>query len=242
MLQSVKVAFGRYMGHFYDGLSPTTKGMQGFVNRGLAKSIVWAPSRMVDAVEEMLASWQRNDTDDAPTHPAELPVIVVAMAKDYTPSGRDYTRQITADDEAWVIIPDDVKERAFDVKLIAGDIRTQIAIFSHDEPTAKSIASQLMLYLDAPSNRRFQAKYDFAGQEVEWPVQLDSPEAFAQSIDIGIKNMTALAVDITLKATIPLFGAPKEGQPNDGKGVVGDMADPAGHPVVVKVNSKREDI
>jgi len=230
------------MGRFYDELSPTTKGMQGFVTRGLAKSIVWAPSRMVDTVEEMLMSWHRNDTNDSPTHPAELPVIVAAMAKDYTPSGREYTRQVTSDDEVWLIFPDDAKERAFDVKLIAGDIRTQIAIFSHDEPTAKSIASQLTLYLDAPSNRRFYAKYEFAGQEVDWPVQLDSPEVFAQNVDLGIKNMTALAVDINLKVTIPLFGAPKEGQPNDGKGTAGDFTDPSGHPVVVQVNNKREDI
>jgi hypothetical protein len=242
MLQSVKVAFGRYMGHFYESLSPTTKGMQGFVNRGLSKSIVWAPARMVDAVEEMLASWQRNDTDDAPTQPAELPVIIAAMAKDYTPSGRDYTRQITADDGAWVIIPEDVKERAFDVKLIAGDIRTQVAIFAHDEPTAKSLASQLLLFIDAPSNRRFLAKYEFAGLEMDWPVQIESPDPMAQNIDIGTKNMTVLAIDIMLKVSIPIFGAPKEGQPNDGKGIPGDSVDPAGHPVVVQVNNKREDI
>lgn len=95
MLEPVKIAFGHYMGAFYAGIAPTTTGLHEYVARGLAKSIVWAPSRMVDAIEDMLSAWQRNDTDGAPTQPAKMPIIFVAIAKDYTTSGRDYTRQIT---------------------------------------------------------------------------------------------------------------------------------------------------
>ncbi|TCV72461.1 hypothetical protein EDE11_1527 [Methylomonas methanica] len=42
-------------------------------------------------------------------------------------------------------------------------------------------------------------------------------------------------MDITLKAQIPIYDAPKVGEPNDGKGVPG-TDDPAGYPVVIRVD------
>lgn len=239
MLEPVKVAFGAYMGAFYAGIVPATNGLQEYVARGLAKSIVWAPSRMVDAVEEMLSSWQRNDTDSAATQPAKMPVIFVAIAKDYTPSGRDYTRQIS--EQVEVILPGDTKERDFKVRVIAGDVRAQVVFCAHDEPTARSLASQFLLYLDNMGNRRFDSTYTFAGQNLVWPVQIESPDTPAMSIQTDAKNLTILACDITLKASIPLFNAPADNEPNDGKGTVGNPDDPSGYQVVVQVNYTKED-
>lgn len=239
MLEPVKAAFGQFMGRFYVEIVPTTQPLEGYVARGLAKSIVWAPSRMVDMAEEMLGSWQRNDTDSATTKPANMPVMIVAMARDYTPTGRDYTRQIA--DAEMVMIPGDTKGRAFSLRTIAGDVRAQVAIFAQDEPTAKSLAAQFLLFLDATPNRRFTAHYTFAGESMEWPVQVESPDSPAMSIQTESKNLTILAIDLTLKATIPLFSAPGAGQPNDGKGTPGDAADPSGYLLTVQVNSdKRE--
>lgn len=237
MFEPVKVAFGEYMTRFYYSLAPTTRSMHEYVNRGVGKSIAWAPSRMVDQAEEMLASWQRNDTDQAATQPAKLPVIVVAMAKDYMPAGRDFTRQ--AAESRWIIMPEDPKERAFGVKTIAADIRTQLAIFAQDEPTARSIAAQFCLFIDSMENRRFRAWYEFAGFKTDWPVQLESPDTPAGSVASGSKNVSIVTIDLTFKATVPLFDAPKEGEPNDGKGVPGTN-DPAGYPVVVEVDTTRE--
>jgi hypothetical protein len=238
MFEPVKVGFGEYMTAFYNSIVPTTKPMQEYVLRGVGKAIAWAPSRMIDAAEEMLASWQRNDTDSADTQPAKLPVIIVAVAKDYTPTGRDYTRQ--AAESQLVIIPDDVKERAFGLRTIAGDIRAQVVIMAADEPTAKSLASQFCLFLDAMLNRSFTARHAFAGMDMDWPVQIESPETLFMNIQTDVKNVTILAGDLTLKAEIPLFDAPKEGEYNDGKGVPGTN-DPAGYPVVVQVNKTWND-
>lgn len=240
MLEPVKVAFGEYMGAFYSGIAPTTHGLQEYLARGLAKSIVWAPSRMVDTVEEMLSAWQRNDTDGAPTQPAKMPIIFVAIAKDYTPSGRDYTRQIS--EQVEVILPGDTKERDFKVRTIAGDVRAQVVFCANDEPTARSLASQFLLYLDNMGNRRFDAKYTFAGQNLVWPVQIESPDVPAMSIQTEAKNLTILACDVTLKASIPLFKAPADNEPNDGKGTVGNPSDPSGYQVVVQVNNTKKDI
>lgn len=228
MFEPIKVAFGHYMGRFYDGLVPTTKPMPEFISRGVGKSIVWAPTRMIDSAEEMLAAWQRNDTDSAPTQPYKFPVMIVAMSRDYMPTGADYTRQVT--DSTKIILPNDPKERVFGVRTIAGDIRAQIVIFAAEEPTAKSIASQFCLFVDDFRNRRFTSTYRFAGIDTEWTVQLESDETPAQSIASESKNLVILALDLTLKAQAPLFDAPKIGEPNDGKGTPG-TDDPAGYPI-----------
>jgi hypothetical protein len=233
MFEPVKIGFGEFMTEFYNSLVPTTKAMEEFTARGVGKSIAWAPGRMIDAAEDMLASWIRNDTDSAPTQPAKLPVVIVAFAKDYTPTGRDFTRQVA--EPLPVIIPDDEKERVFNLRTIAGDIRAQIAIFAPDEPTARSIASQFTLYLDVPLNRRYSARYPFAGTDHCFPVQIESPEALFVNVQTGAKNVSILAGDITLKAEIPLFSAPKVGDPNDGKGIP-ETDDPAGYPVLAQTN------
>lgn len=239
MLQPIKVAFGQYMSRFYASLLPTTKQLNEYKARGLDKSIVWAPSRMVDVVEDMLAAWQKNDTYGADTQPAKMPVIVVAVDENYAPSGRDYTRQIS--EMPYFTLPGVEKERAFKIRVIAADIRAQVVIMAHEEPTAKSIASQFCLFLDSIENRRFQSLWSFAGESgMEWPVQIESPEVPAMSIKTDAKNLTILACDVTLKASIPLFYAPGVGEPNDGQGTPGTN-DPAGYPVVLEVNSIRKD-
>lgn len=233
MFQPLKEAFGRFMGRYYATIVPTTKPLQAYVRRGAEKSIAWAPARMIDAAEEMLSLWMRSDIHDAPTRAPDMPAILVAIAKDYTPTGRDYTRQVA--DREMVIIPTDPKERLFGLRTVAGDIRAQIAIFAMDEPTAHSLAAQFGLFLDATPNRRFMARYTFAGQQMDWPVQIELPDSPAMNIQNETKNLTILAIDITLRAEIPLFDAPKEGEPNDGKGTPGDEADPAGYPVVLDI-------
>lgn len=233
MTIAVKAAFGQYIGEFYASLVPTTKPMHEFVARGLAKSCVWAPGRMIDQIDEMISAWQRNDTDQAPTKPPKLPVVIVAMAKDYTPTGREYGRQIS--EQLDVILPEDAKERCFGLRVMSGDFRAQVAFVAVDEPTAKSIASQFTLFIDAVENRRFFAQYQFAGETLPFPVQIESPEVPAISVATGNKNLSVLAADLTLKASIPLFSSPTGEQPNDGKGTPGNDADPNGYPLVIDV-------
>ncbi|MDR1936441.1 MAG: hypothetical protein LBS49_12830 [Candidatus Accumulibacter sp.] len=233
MLQPVKTALGQFMGRYFASIVPTTKPLEGFVARPLDKAIAWAPARMIDAAEEMLSLWLRSDLENAPTTPPELPAIIVAMAKDYTPTGRDYTRQVA--DRQMVMIPEDAKERLFGLRAVAGDVRAQLVVFATDEPSAHSLAAQFLLFLDETENRRFEAIYRFAGLDTAWPVQIESPDAPAMSIQTDAKNLTVLAIDMTLRAEIPLFDAPKEGEPHDGQGTPG-TDDPAGYPLVQTVS------
>jgi len=235
MLQPVKIAFGEFLGRYFASLTATTQPLQGFVTRPLLKAIAWAPARMVDAADDMLALYMRTDLDDAPTSPPDLPVIIAAMAKDYTPTGRDYTRQVA--DRQLVILPDDPKDRLFGLRVVAGDVRAQLAIFAMEVPTAQSLAAQFLLFVDEAPNRRFEAEYAFAGVNTKWPVQIESPDNPAMSIQTEAKNLTILAIDLTLHASIPLFDAPKPGEPNDGKGGPG-TDDPAGYPLVQTISTQ----
>ena len=233
MFEPVKAGIGEFLQGFYREVAPTTKGLQEFRQRGFAQCVALAPARMVDQVAAMLGAWQRNDSAQAPTRPPKLPALVVAVAKDYTPASRDFTTQIA--DPVDVSFPVDGKQRYFQMKLIAGEVRAQLAVMASDEPTAKSLAAQFLLYLDSPSNRSFKARYPFAGIDHEFPVQIEAPDSPAMSIETDAKNLTLLAIDLTLKVSVPLFLAPEEGEPSDGKGVPG-TDDPAGFPLVDQVN------
>lgn len=233
MLEPVKTAFGKFLKKFFDQVVPTTKPMNAFVEKPFGEAFLLAPSRMIDQAEEMFEKYLRVDFTEKPTRPHFLPVVLAAVAKDYTPTGRDYTRQIA--DPHYVMIPNDPKERIFQLRTIAADVRAQVAIFASDTPTAQSIAAQFLLFLDETFNRRFVSCYQFAGLDTFWPVQIEAPDSPAMSVQTEAKNLTILAIDLTLKVEAPLFGAPKQGEPNDGKGTPGTN-DPAGYPAVKAAN------
>lgn len=229
MFLPVQEALGGVLAQFYGRISPTTRALEEYAARGFAQAVAWAPSRMVDQAEAMLDAWQRNDTRQAKTRPPDLPVILVAMSKDWTPVGHEFGTQIA--DEIPIMFPEDTKERVFRVRLVSGDIRVQMAVFAQDEPTAKSLAAQLLLFWDSVEQRRFWARYSFAGFHHDYPVQVEVPDPPAIRVETNSRIVSALAIDLTLKANAPIFLAPGPGEPNDGKGTPG-TDDPAGFQVV----------
>lgn len=99
----------------------------------------------------------------------------------------------------------------------------------------RSLAAQFLNYIDAVPNRRIGYSTTFAGIAEDWVALIESTDTPAAAIRTGSKNIVMLAIDITLKAQIPMYDAPKAGEPNDGKGVPG-TDDPAGYPVVIQTN------
>ena len=233
MFEPVKAALGAYMSGFYARIRPTTKPLNEYIARGMPYSVVMAPTKLVDEVEKMLLAWQRNDTYTATTRPAKLPVIFVGVAQDYTPTSREYTRQISNPID--VALPGDSLNRVFKLSTIAGDIRAQIAFVAAEEPTAKSLAAQFALYIDAPQNRRFLVPWTFAGATNNWACTLETPETPASRVQTENYDCVILVMDLTLRTTVPLFEAPGVGDPNDGQGTPG-TDNPAGYPVALEVN------
>jgi len=111
-----------------------------------------------------------------------------------------------------------------------------MAIFAHDEPTARAIAAQWLLFTEGVANRGFASALSFSGMTHHWPVRIENPSTSVMNINTDAKNITLLSVDVMLKTSIPLFFAPKPGEPNDGKGDPDNPDDLAGFPLVGGLN------
>lgn len=230
MFTPAKIALAQTLEAFHRQTLGNTQGLARFLNRPFAQAYVWAPARMVDQAAVMLDAWQRNDSQQAPTRPPELPVCLVAVAKSLEPVGPEVGLHIAAE-PVDVVFPEDPRERVFRVRLLSEGLRAQLAFFGSDVPTVQSLAAQFLLYLNPPPARRLLALYPFAGFTHAYPVVIDTPDTPAVAVDTNSPTISCLAVDLTLRITVPLFAAPGPGEPNDGQGVPG-TDDPAGYPVV----------
>lgn len=241
LLTPTKDGFGRFLGEFYTQFRPLTKATAEWKTRGMPRAMVWAPGRMIDQAELMLQSWRKNANTAAgssraqPGGTAFLPVVVAAMGKDWTPVQGDAGRQVS--EQLSVMLPDDVLQRYYGLRVMEAEVRTQIAVFAAESETAGAIVSQLCMFLADMRRRTFQAVYNFAGQDLEWPVQVQTPDVAAVPLPSEQQNLTIITVDLTLRPTIPLFDAPAEGEPNDGQGVPGDWVSPPGYPTVRQVDA-----
>lgn len=229
-MNQLRYGYARWLDAFHRYFAPTTRATEEWVQRDLATAIVMAPGRMVDSAEDMMAAWRKNDNTGQPGMSSHLPVVITALAKDYVPAGGEYSRQLAR--EVDFTIPDDPKARVFRLRQIQGDRRAQLLFVAPEEASARSMALQFCQWITDFHWRRFTVPYEFAGMVHEWPVVLETPDVMPQAVDLGQKNITGLVVDLNLRETIPVFVAPRPGEPNDGKGTPGNPSDPAGFPVV----------
>lgn len=225
----LELGFGGYMGRFYAQLVADTPAMAEYVERGLAKSIVWAPGRMIDSVEEMLSEWRKNDNENGPSVSSFLPVILCAMSKDFSPALADFGVAVgTAID---VMSPDDPYGRTYRVRTSTNEYRVQVVIIAPEVATAHSLAMQFHLYANGDGGRRFTHRHMHAGLGHDFPAVLEDIDVGALDARAEQKNLTILTANMNLRATIPIFQAPRANEANDGKPA------PAGYPVVLEVDA-----
>jgi len=240
-MKELEKALGGYLHAYYNSLSPTTRAMYEYKKRGLSRSIMIAPGRMVDEVEKQLASYRENNNDEAMgSISARLPIIIIAISKDYTPSSADFSGQLSS--PTYIQLPADDKDRVFRIRQMLSERRIQMAFVGSEVETIRSLMSQFDLFISSPSNRRFYSSYRFAGQDIKFPVMLDDNSIFGKNIETDHKNLTILTLDITLKETIPLFDAPADDCPNDGKGTDGDVNDPHGYRLLKDIVSTDDSV
>lgn len=230
----VKEGFAKYMIDWYGKLFVDTNAISEFASRGHEKCIMFAPGRMVDTVEEMLKSYQRNTNSTTAGSNSKLPIILIGMAKDYIPTGGDWGgRQVG---RKMVKFTDAEDASMYGYRQAMGDVRTQIAIIAAEEGSAKGLATQLALFVGDIPNRRFTANFVWGEYTLEMPVMIENPDiVFARQDIQETKNMTVLVADIDLKCVFPYPDAPKDDEPNDGSD-----HNPPGYPVVSVVVSSDE--
>lgn len=232
----IKEGFGRYLERFHAQVVADTPAMVEFAGREFSKAAAWAPGRMVDQALLMLDTWRKNDTSQVARATPYLPIMLAAMSKDYIPAPADFSRQLA--DPVYVTIPADPKQRVFKMRAAVSEVRAQVVVAAPEEATARSIAMQLQLFSSAFGNRRIYAHYDLAGFSEPWPVVFEQPDIMGIQVPNDQKNITILAVDFTMRATVPLLEAPNIAGPDgDGQGS-DDYSDPDGFLVVVQTDIK----
>ena len=236
-MNQVKYGYARWLSEFHRYFVPTTKATKEWAERPLETAMVMVPDRMIDAADDMLASWRKNDNTGEYGVSSHLPVVLTALGKDYMGIDGNVSRQIARD--IFVTIPDDPKERNFKLRQIQGERRAQLLFVAAEEASARSMAMQFCQWITDHEWRRFNVPYTFAGLVHEWPVMLESPDVMASAVDFGQKNLTGVTVDLNLRETIPLFSGPKAGEPNDGKGEDGNPANPHGFVGISDVSVQR---
>jgi hypothetical protein len=223
LVTPVKAALGEWLTGFYAQFYPDTPAAVEWAARGTVKAMAWAPARMVDAVEDMLASWRKNDNSGGPSTSAYLPVVFIAVASDYTDTPGEAGRPLT--DYMPISFDGDALHRSFRARLLNVDLRSQVVIVASDPLTAQSIMGQICMW--AVERRTFKSRYAFAGFTTEWPVQIVGADRMAIPTPVG-DQITILSVDLTVRATLPMFYGPANGAPNDGN-------TPPGYPVLTSI-------
>ena len=200
-LKEFEIAFAsKYLQGYYNRLIPHTKGTTDFKNRGFKHAFAYAQGRLVDDAEAMLSEYRKNDNDTPRRAP--LPMILVGVGRDYTPTTGDYSR-IRGDIQT-IKLPhekDDNKLREMTVEV--GERKVQVVFIASNEPTARDLSMQFCLWCAAFKNRRFYADYDIHGHSYPFSCVLEDPNIFASNVDTEQKNLVMQTVDLTFRETIP---------------------------------------
>lgn len=233
----IKIALGEYMARYKQSFAVTyndSQAVEDFSTRHLAKSIVYAPSRMGDAVEEILSLWRKNTNDDVkPQSTAFLPVVIVAIARDYTPLSPSHGMMLG--DAIDVKIPNYPDERSLKLEVIRGQLRVQVVVIASEDSSTKSLMARFCHFVRSYDNRGFDAVYNLAGFNESWFNTWDSQDIYPQSIPIAQTNLAIQKVDLLLNIAIPMVYGAASGQPNSGIGT-GTPNDPFGYPVLTQIN------
>lgn len=228
----IKKGFGHYLARWRKGLYPDyadTPAVKAFMERPFSQAVQWAPARMIDAAEDMLALWRKSsDGEHGPS--GMLPVILLAMDDNFLGTGADWGGQQIARRQLQIV----EGGSWYGYKHVMVDRRAQVVIIANEGGSAQSLAAQLGSFLQEPKNRCFDAPYIFGQYKVPMPVELESNRVDWMNVAVpnDAKNMRILAADITLKCMIPMFDAPQSGEPNDGSDNT-----PPGYPLVHEVRT-----
>lgn len=235
MFEPIKLTVGDFMGRYFAALVPTTPALLAYKERPLERAIAWAPGRMVDYAETMLASWQRNATDaesgvSITQGFGKLPLVTVAMAKDLT-----LPDDAPPSEPGYVTLPEDPKQRVFQLHVVTGELRVQVVFFASEAPTALSMATQFLRFAKLRRQRDASALFCFAGFPQAFPVRLLAEGSGVDNVPNDHKNLSIAVVDLAVRANVPFFAAPDADTPHDGQGIPG-TDDPPGFLLVDTVN------
>lgn len=227
-----KLAFAEYMARWYLTVYGDTRATEEFAQRGAGQAIKLVAGRMIDDVKAMLESYQRDQQGEHGKN-SKLPIVFIAMARDYTTTGGDWGgRQIP---RRLVRLEAGDDSSIYGLRVAMHDMRAQVVVMAADEGSARSLAAQFGLFVGDIANRRFAARHEFGQYVVPANITIENPDLIFGSAGES-KTMTILLADLTLKVTTPYLDAPKPGEANDGT-----AHNPPGYPVVNSITVRHLD-
>src|SRR5450830_842080 len=93
MLMPVKMALSKYMTNWYSGLYASTPSLDEFVARGISRSIMYVPGRMLDDAEKMLELYRKASMGLTGAN-SLFPIVLIAMAKEWVPVAEAFGHQV----------------------------------------------------------------------------------------------------------------------------------------------------
>ena len=225
LLTPVKAAIGEWVKDFHAQFYADTPAGVEWAARDPRQACAWVPGRMVDQAQSMLDSWKRNDNSGTPGQSAFLPTLLIAVAPDWTQTPGEAGRTVM--DWTDFSFPDDTNAQTFKLRTMSADLRAQVLVVASEPLTAMSMIGQLCVWAD--SNRRMQAPFVFNGFVSRWPTVRIGADPMAIPTPLG-EQITTLALDLTFRATMPMFKGPTGTEATDGR-------TPPGFPVLADVNS-----
>lgn len=213
MFEPVIAGLCEVLREFHSSVVPSSKPTRRFARAEFSGAVRLIPQaeRMIDAVNELLARSRLS-----------APVLLAALDNDWIPGSAH-----PVSDTANVTFPLDTKGRQFRMRTVDGEIRAQLAFCASSERAASQLASLFAEHLQSVGVD-FYAAHEFAGLWHGLPAMIEIPENPAISVDTGSRRLAVVAINLSVRVTVPLFMAPRPGEPNDGKGVPGTN-DPAGY-------------
>jgi hypothetical protein len=167
----------------------------------------------IDDIEKKLAKWResQNDTEKR-ANSAFLPIVLVSFAKDLIQVPTEWGMNHGVQQQ--VTHPEDKPNQAPTfMRLLKGERRSQLTILAADIETARGIASQLALALcnRGAIDNKFKVFYPFKGRDYGFWVSILAQDMMATNVDIGVPNLNALVIDLTLQETVPFFKQDEDG-------------------------------
>lgn len=211
----IKIGYAQYLNRWREALYADyvdTKGVRAFMAKPFDQAVKWVAGRMVDDAEAMIKAYMKNE-NGPPSKSTLFPVLLLAMDDTFIGTGADWggdhtgrTMQQIEEGGSW-----------YGHKQVMQDRRLQMVIIASEPGSAQSLAAQLSSFIKEPSNRYFNAVYEFGQYAVPVPQTLESIRVDWMDVKPdGVKNIKVLIADLTLKCSIPFFDAPAVGAPNDG--------------------------
>ena len=228
LLTPVKAAIGQWLVEFYGQFQPDTPANTEWASRGAVHAMAWAPARMVDHADEMLSNWKRNDNSGKKSTSAYLPVMILAVGAGYAEAPPEVGRSST--DFIPISFPDDTLQRSFRVKVMTLDLRAQIVIMADEPISTASMMAQLSAWVN--SRYKIYAPFVFGDFTTTWPATVILNDKIGVPDEIG-EQLTVVAMDLTIRATVPLFKGPGPTDRTDGN-------TPPGFAVVNSVTNRHD--